>query len=156
MLKLLTSGYADAVLFAIRAASSSIDILAYVVNFNLYKRSDRSNLIYLELKRFASAGHPVRFILDYPRLRKPNYHCNKFSTRRFKEAGFLVRYLPSGSTQHSKVILFDGKSAVTGSHNLTSRSVINPFDVSILSDDPAFVIFLVNFFHSLWDKSIEA
>jgi len=155
LFKVLTSDFANNVLSSIHASSSSIDVLAYVVNFNLYKRSDRANLIYVALKDFVRAGNVVRFILDYPKLRKSNYHCNKFCARRFLEAGFSVRYLESGSTQHSKVIIFDCNSAMTGSHNLTTRSVINPFDISILSDLPYLVTFLSNYFNSLWEKSFS-
>jgi len=156
MLQVLTSDYYHHVLRFIRASTSTIDILCYVSNFNLYKKSDKANLIYLALKNFCTPQTPVRFILDHPRLYKSNYHCNLFSTRRFKEAGFSVRYLHTGSTQHSKLILFDNKFAVTGSHNLTTRSVVNRYDISILIDAPCLVSFFTTYFDSLWQDSIDA
>jgi len=155
MLQVLTSDYFHHVLRLIRSSNSSIDVLCYVSNFNLYKKSDKANLIYLALRQFCSLHHPVRFILDLPRPHKSNYHCNMFSTRRFKESGFSVRYLHSGSTQHAKLILFDNKFAITGSHNLTTRSVTNRFDISILLDDPLLISFFSRYFKSLWQDSID-
>lgn len=155
MLQVLTSDYANQVLKLIRASVSSIDILSYVVNFNLYKKSDKVNLIYLELKKSVSSHKIVRVILDFPRLHKSNYHCNKFSTRRFKEAGIDVRFLSSGDTQHAKLIIFDGLTSVFGSHNLTSRSVVNRYDISLVVDDLTLVKFFSSYFNSLWETSIE-
>jgi len=155
MLQVLTSDYYHHVLSLIRSSSKSIDLLCYVSNFNLYKKSDKANLIYIALKHFSLSGRPVRIILDLPRAHKSNYHCNMFSTRRFKESGFSVRYLHTGSTQHAKLILFDNKLAVTGSHNLTTRSVVNRYDISLLLDDSVLILFFVKYFESLWQDSID-
>lgn len=155
MLKLLTSDYAEKVLQFTSGAKSTIDILCYIVNFNLYKKSDKANLIFLELKKSVTLGRQVRFLLDFPRIHKPNYHPIKFFTRRFKEAGFLSRYLHSGQTQHAKLIIFDSEVAIMGSHNLTTKSVISEHDLSILLDDNQIMYDLLEFFHLNWLKSIE-
>jgi len=154
MLHVLTSNYAYQVIDLIRSTKSSIDILCYVFNANLYKKSDKANLIFLELKKFVHSQGYVRFILDYPKLYKPNYHPTKFFTRRFKEAGFNVRYLRSGQTQHAKVLIFDSKFVVTGSHNITSRSVISRHDLSLLLDDHALLITICEYYESIWSDSI--
>jgi len=156
MLRILTSDYAYCILGLIRSSGSSIDILSYIVNCNLYKKSDKANLIYLELKKFWAPEKPVRVILDYPKVHKPNYHPNKFFTRRFKESGFDVRYLHSGTTQHAKLLIFDNKIAVAGSHNLTSRSVVSMYDLSFLIDDPVVVTSLICYYKSIWESSLEA
>jgi len=155
MFEVLTSNYASEVLKLIAASQTSLDVLSYVVNFNLYKRSDKANLIFCALKSFAGAGGSVRFILDFPKLYKPNYHCNKFSSRRFKEAGFAVRFLHSGSTQHAKLILSDSSISIFGSHNLTSRSVLNRYDVSLLSDNIKLSDFFSSYYSELWQSSVE-
>jgi len=72
------------------------------------------------------------------------------------EAGFDVRYLHSSTTQHAKLLIFDDKLAVSGSHNLTTRSVISPHDISFLFDDPPLLTFLVSYYNSVWGSSIEA
>lgn len=156
MLKILTHDYAYMLLDMIRHASTSIDILSYVVKFNMYKKSDKALLIFLALKAFSGDPHNIRFILDYPKPYKPNYHCNRFSTRRFKEANFNVRYLHSGSTQHAKLIILDRNAAIFGSHNLTTKSVISSYDISLLLDDPDLLSYFTNYFDRLWENSIEA
>lgn len=156
MFQVLTSDYAHTLLSLLRHVHSSVDILAYVVNFNLYKKSDKANLIYLALKKLSSAHKPVRFILDQPKRHKPNYHCNKFSTRRFKEASFSIRYLHSGSTQHAKLIILDNQLVITGSHNLTTHSVGNKYDISLLVDTPSVVQYLCTYFDEVWSTSLEA
>ena len=155
MFTILTSNYAHQFLKLISSASASIDILCYVVNFNLYKRSDKVNLIFLALKEFVLSGGTVRFVLDFPKLHKPNYHCNKFSTRRFREAGFIVRYLHTGDTMHAKLFLFDQAHCVTGSHNLTSRSVASRFDVSLSFDNENLIVFFSSYFARIWQISLE-
>ena len=127
MNKILTHDYAYTLLDLIRHTSKSIDILAYVAKFNMTKKSDKALLIFLALKSFPGSPNDIRIILDYPRPYKPNYHSNLFSTRRFKEANFNVRYLHSGLTQHAKLIILDRSVALLGSHNLTTKSVINPY-----------------------------
>lgn len=156
MLKILTSDYAYQILSHVRQTSTSIDILSYVIKFNLYKRSDKANLIFSALKSLPFPHTSVRFILDKPRSHKPNYHCNKFSARRLKEAGFLVRHQASGDTQHAKLFLFDKSIAITGSHNITTTSVISRYDISILIDSPPHISYLVDLFNQLWDNSREA
>lgn len=156
MHQVLTSNYAYTLLDLIPHSSTSIDILSYVVKFNMYKKSDKALLIFLALKSFPGDPNKVRIIIDYPKLYKPNYHCNRFSIRRFKEANFNVRYLHSGDTQHAKLIIFDKKLVVFGSHNFTTRSVISTYDISLLLDDPDLVFYFNNYFDRLWHNSIEA
>jgi len=156
LLKPLTHDYAYTVLDMIRHASTSIDILAYVTKFNMYKKSDKALLIFLALKSFPGNPNDIRIILDYPKPYKSNYATNRFSTRRFKEANFNVRYLHSGSTQHAKLIILDQKSAIFGSHNLTTKSVISPYDISLLLDDPDLLSYFMTYFDRLWDNSVEA
>jgi len=156
MLQVLTSDYAYCLIDLIRSTRASIDILSYIFNANLYKRYDKANLIFLELKKFARSQGYVRFILDYPKLYKPNYHPTKFFTRRFKESGFDVRYLRSSQTQHAKVLIFDSRLVVTGSHNITSRSVVSRHELSLLLDDHALLTTLCEYFESIWSISIEA
>lgn len=154
MIQVLTSDYSQHILRLISSSHLSIDVLSYVVNFNISKRSDRSNLIFSALTKFQLEKGLVRFLLDFPKLHKSNYHSNKFASRRFKESGFHVRFLHSGSTQHAKLFIFDGNIAVTGSHNLTPSSVINPYDISLLLDKPSLVKFFIIYFNNLWSKGV--
>lgn len=156
MLNIVTSKYGHEVLKLIRISKSSIDILSYIINFNMYKKSDKANLIYLELKKAVSSQKKVRIILDFPKLHKPNYHPNMFFTRRFKEIGINLRYLHSGTTQHAKLLIFDNKIAVTGSHNLTTMSVVSRHDISLLIDETSLVKTLIDYFAGIWENSIEA
>lgn len=156
MIQVLTSGYAYEIIKLARMARRSIDVLCYIFNCNLYKKSDKANLIFLELKKSVSSHKKVRFILDFPRIHKPNYHPNMFFTRRFKEIGIDLRYFHSGTTQHAKLLIFDNKIAVTGSHNLTSRSVVSDNDISLLISDPTLVKTLIDYFSGIWENSIEA
>lgn len=156
MLQLLTSDYARHLIYQIRSCGSTVDILAYIVNCNLYKKSDNANLIFIELKKFVTQGKTVRVVFDYPKLHKPNYNPNKFFTRRFKEAGFSVRYLHSGTTQHAKLLIFDSKFIVFGSHNLTTRSVVSRHDISLITDNPSLLSTLISYYNSIWSSSIEA
>lgn len=153
-MQFFTSDYGFQILSLIRNAVSSVDVLCYVSKFVMDKRSDGAFLIFDSLRSFHSRGLPVRVILDYPRTHKANYHCNQFSKRRFVDSGFDVRYLHSGETQHAKLIIFDQKISVFGSHNLTPHSVRNRFDISLCLRDPPLILFLVHYFDNLWEKSI--
>lgn len=156
MIEILTSNYAQVVLSQIHAASTSIDVLAYVIKFNPWRRSDRANLIIDALKRFNDATHSVRVIMDYPRKYKPNYHTNLFSSRRLKEAGIKTRFFSAGKAQHAKLFLFDGALAIAGSHNLTPSSVTNNLDISFLTNDWPVLQTLQQHFDKLWAEATEA
>ena len=155
MLKVLTHDYAYTLLDLIRHTTTSIDILSYVVKFNMYKKSDKALLLFLALKNYPGQPHNVRIILGSPKRYKPNYGCNLFSTRRFKEANFNVRYLNSADTQHAKLIILDRKLAIFGSHNFTTKSVISSYDISLLLDDPNLLSFFNSYFLRLWQNSTE-
>jgi len=155
MTRFLTSDFGYSVTDLIRSANSTIEILSYVFNCNLKKKSDLVHLIFIELKKFVSRGHTVTFICDFPRLHKPNYHTTKFFTRRFKESGFNVYYLHSSFSQHSKLLLFDRRVAILGSHNLTTRSVISPYDTSLFFDDPVLVSTVCSYYDSVLNKSVR-
>jgi len=156
MLHILTSGYSQYVIDQIKICSHSIDLLVYVAHFNLYKKSDHAHLIFLALKKFAALSNSVRIVFDYPKRHKSNFDCNSFSARRFKEANFSVRFLHSGSTQHAKLFIFDQRLAIFGSHNLTSKSVVNPYDISLALDDLHSLAFFNSYFDSIWCSSLEA
>lgn len=156
MINILTSNYSYYIIDLIRSSKVSIDALCYIFNANLYKKSDKANLIFRELKSFKDRSGQVRFILDSPKLHKPNYHPIKFFTRRFKEAGFAVRYLNSKQTQHAKVLIFDNRVAVAGSHNLTTRSVVSINDISFLFDDHSLLSTICGYYESIWSNSINA
>lgn len=155
MLKPITAQYAYQVLALIKTTSSCIDILSYVVKFNMYKKSDKALLIYLALKTLANEGKQIRIILDYPKSYKPNFNTNRFSVRRFLQAGFKVRYLYSGDTQHAKLFIFDQSKVILGSHNWSTKSVISRYDVSLLLDDPGVVSYLNFYYDNLWQHSLE-
>jgi len=155
MLEILTGNYAYRILGLIHGASKSIRILSYVMNFNMYKRSDKASIIFFALAKFASDKGTVEIVLDYPRAHKPNYNCNKFSSRRLLERGIAIRFLKKGTSQHAKLFLFDSSIAVTGSHNLTRSSVINNYDISVLLDSQKEVATLDDLFTVLWSESIE-
>ncbi len=153
---MLTGRYAYRILELIQEAEHSIKVLAYVVNFNMYKRSDKASLIFYALSEFRKRKGRVEMIMDYPRAHKPNYNCNKFSARRLKERGIETRFLHKGTSQHAKLFLFDESIAVFGSHNLTRGSVISSYDISIIIDTEGPVQYIVNLFSDIWADSIEA
>lgn len=154
MTSILHAGYAHTMIDMIRSAEVSIEVLCYVVNLNIYKRADNANLIFCAMRDFVSSGGKVQVLLDLPCKWKSNYNQVKFFTRRFKEAGFTVRWSGTYSTQHSKLFLFDRKFAVAGSHNWTTRSVVSALDISFVFDDPLVVSHLVSFFDSLWSTAL--
>lgn len=156
MHKILTADYSHHILTLTSQSLTSIDVLSYVISFNAHRRSDRANLIYTALTAFQRTTGKVKFLMDRPRLHKPNYHPNMFATRRLKESSIAVRYLNTGDTQHAKLFLFDQKLAVLGSHNLTPSSLRNRYDISILLDDPTSLSYLNAYFNSIWQSSIEA
>lgn len=155
MIQVLTADYAHHILALLREATTTVDVLCYVTNFNPYKRSDNANLIYQALKKFQARGGSVKIVLDSLRKHKTTFHCNKFSSGLFRDAGFDVRWLQSGDTLHAKVLIFDDKIAVVGSHNLTVRSVINRFDVSFIFKDLPLVKFFRKYFNTIWEMSLE-
>lgn len=156
MIKILAADYCHQVLTLISSSTTSIDILCYVFTFNVHKRSDRANLIYTALTRFQDNAGRVRVILDMPKLHKPNYHPNKFATRRLTESSIAVRHLHSGDTQHAKLFIYDRKIAIVGSHNITPSSLRNRHDLSTSLDDPSALRYLNSYFDSIWETSIEA
>ena len=133
-MKLLASTYFTELKQFTLGAKKRIWVSCYVATFNIRKKGDRVFSLFEILRHRQAAGVDVRFLIDRPRLHKPNYHAQQFLIRRLKSWGLPFWVAPSRTTCHAKVILIDD-SVLLGSHNLAKSSLCNPLEISILVDD---------------------
>ena len=95
------------------------------------------NILFKILRQKLGDGVDVRFLIDAPRVHKPNYHTIKFLIRRLKGWHFPFWVAPLNTTCHAKIVLIDDRLVFTGSHNLAKSSFQNPLELSMAIDDLA-------------------
>lgn len=145
--------YSNALIAAARAARRRVWILAYVINANLSKQQDPITLLMAILRDKRKTGCDVRFILDNPKINRPNYHCNKFFMRHLMEWDFHFCTPPENITSHAKAVLIDDKVLFIGSHNLAKSSLMNPLDCTVELRSPFLIQSFAETYQMIWSNS---
>jgi len=145
--------FATAMLSAVRAARKRVWILSFVINANLSIKNDPITLLFSLLRDHRAAGRDIRFILDNPRISRPNYHCNKFFMRHLMEWGIPFCTPPENVTSHAKAILIDSSVLFIGSHNLAKSSLTNPLDCTVELRNEFLIQSFAETFLLLWGSS---
>ncbi len=137
MIKLHSLSYGPFLRAALARAEKNIYISTYVTVLNPKKKNDLVNILFIILKQRLLSGVDIRFLVDHPRIHKPNYHATQFLIRRLKEWKFPFWMAPLNTTCHAKIVLIDDQLVFVGSHNLAKSSFQNPLELSLsLSDSP--------------------
>jgi len=133
---------------------SSISLLAYVINFQFYKKFYRSTHIFNRIIELHKKGISVRIILDSSTQLAHNHRANLFAVKRLTEAGIPVRMQATPTPQHAKAILIDDKLLIAGSHNLTQGSMVNPFELSFAITDIPVVKGFASYYDQLYNSTL--
>lgn len=145
--------FTNALISAARAARKRVWILSYVINANLSKQNDPITLFMSLLRDRRAAGCDIRFILDSPKINRPNYHCNKFFMRHLMEWGFQFCTPPEKVTSHAKAVLVDNTVLFIGSHNLAKSSLTNPLDCTVELRNEFLIQSFAETYKMLWKNS---
>jgi len=75
---------------------------------------------------------------------------NESITQTLKALGIETKKLQGKSLVHAKIIIFDNKEAVLGSHNFTAPAFTDNLELSVLIDDESCVSDYLKYFDNLW------
>jgi phosphatidylserine/phosphatidylglycerophosphate/cardiolipin synthase-like enzyme len=125
-------------------------IMAYVLNFQFYKKYYRSSWVFNRILELHKKGTKIRIILDSSPSFSHNHRPNLFASKRFFEHGIPLRMQTITHPQHSKLFIFDDLAALTGSHNLTQNSLESYLEISVEIIEPEHVASLAAHFDQLW------
>ena len=156
MLRLLTDDYFAFLRERLLAPVATLDILAYVINFQFYKKFYRSTQLFNLILSSKNKGARVRLILDSSPQVSPNHRTNLFTATKLKEHGFDVKMQTIPHPLHSKAFCFDSSLLVVGSHNLTQSALTNPLEMSVATDDPLIVKNFLSIYDRLYGSPITA
>jgi len=139
----------------IRGAKNSIWICQYVFSTNVARRWQRSNKILKALISSAGRGVELRVLFDRPRLNSPNIRSNIRTVETLRDANIIVRCLAVNKCLHIKMVVFDKRVFLAGSHNLTDSSLYSPFELSFECRDDYLVNAAVIYFECLWNGNLS-
>jgi phosphatidylserine/phosphatidylglycerophosphate/cardiolipin synthase-like enzyme len=151
---ILGSEYPSTVIQLLRTAKRSIDICAYTWKWYDYRSSDAMQRINYAIIEKARQGLPVRTRFN---SESKDHILTKENT---KTASALRRYKVqtkfdgSPIMSHLKLIIIDQEIAILGSHNLTSRSVSQNNETSIVIFGREAVRAYCGYFEALWTKQL--
>lgn len=154
MIRLLTGDYFEFIRQQLLTPLRTLDILAYVINFQFYKKFYRSTQIFNLILSAKKKGTAVRIILDSSPQTSPNHRTNLFTAGKIAAQGIPVRMQTIPHPQHAKAFLFDNTLLVSGSHNLTQSALSNPLEMSIATDDAALVNIFSTTYNHLFNSNL--
>jgi len=128
--------YFDTLLDAIGSARQDIVMSYFLFKTNGYP-SNRPDRIVASLGTAVGRGVDVTVILE----RSVNGdsgvdRSNRSTAARLSRAGAKIRYDGRRRTNHSKVVVIDGRYVFVGSHNLTNSALKYNHELSVLIDSP--------------------
>lgn len=131
--------YAGRVLELVNSATSSIDILMFEWRWYENDFSHPIQIINHALVRAVRRGVKVRALTHRSEIAK-----------RLQSVGIEAKAWPLQKLMHSKMIIFDKKAVVIGSHNLTGSAINTNIETSVLFFDREVAEAKLNYINNLW------
>ena len=131
--------YFKSVLPLVKNARISIDILMF--HWAWYERdlSCEISLLNAAIVGASKRGVKVRCYVSMPA-----------SYKKLKSLGVDVRLYSGSGVIHAKVLIFDSRCVVFGSHNFSQRAMLFNKEVSMILHDKSAVLQLERYFETLW------
>lgn len=147
----LTRNYLQVVLQKIQGAVRTIYLTNYLAHVNPRKKSGSCWKILEALKKKNRRGVDIRILVNgyLSNAKMKLYHKNFIS--HVHRMGIPYRIYRGGKCIHAKLMIFDGREILIGSHNLTETSTKNNIDTSVLIKDEIFGESVQEFFLDLYE-----
>lgn len=138
-------GCEERILSLINGAREYIDVAVYSLN--------RKNIVQALIDA-RKRGVRIRILLDRKQLSASKEFVNVFL---LSAAGIDVRVHSHQGLMHTKMAIFDGRSASGGSFNWTGPAVrLNDEICNFFIEDPDYAAQHQKYFDTLWEKNTEA
>jgi phosphatidylserine/phosphatidylglycerophosphate/cardiolipin synthase-like enzyme len=134
--------FPEKVIPLIESAKTSIDIVIFDWRWYPNDPGASVQLFNQAIVRAVRRGVLVRAVCNY-----------YFLTTILKKVGVVARKINTKNLMHSKLIIFDKKTVVIGSHNYTQNAFQMNCEASVILDDEKCVAGFFSFFNDLWQSS---
>ncbi len=123
--------------------------------FELSKRPDSRGLNSLVQILYALAAKKVvvRVLLNTTGRRSRLVKINQAAGRELTAHGLQVRSLPDGRCQHAKILLVDRCLGIIGSHNWSSKSMTDNFEVSVAFYGAGYLEEIIRHYEKIWETA---
>lgn len=129
------AAYFDTLVTLVRHARHRIDMAMFLFKTGTAKDNRPAHLV-RELAQARQRGVFVRVILDLSGHDEKINAANRETARALEKAGIPVLFDSPGRTNHSKLVVIDGRHCLVGSHNLTQAALRHNHELSLLLDNP--------------------
>ena len=140
MKAIIGTTYPDYVIPLIQQAQRQIDIVTYDWRWYADRPAHPMQRINIALMQAKKRGIRIRAVINA--ANQAEY---------LKSYGFHVRSIPPGQVLHTKLMMIDRKTAIIGSHNLTSNAMSRNIECSIAVSIPHQEHRLIQFFENLYN-----
>jgi phosphatidylserine/phosphatidylglycerophosphate/cardiolipin synthase-like enzyme len=131
---------------AFAAASSSIHMLMYNVNYYTDYPDSNVNLLIDGLDAAAARGVDVRIIAD-------EYTTDRPVLTLLKERGINIKYDSKDTTTHAKLIIIDSKIIIIGSTNWSHYALDKNHEANVVVNSPALAAQFEAYFEKIWTET---
>jgi competence ComEA-like helix-hairpin-helix protein len=148
---LADADYFDTLLHHIRQAEYRIDLSMFIFKITDSPRN-RPAILLEELTAASKRGVDVRILLErseaHDELNRENYKVGEILRRK----GVKVTFDNPKRTNHTKLVVVDGRYSFVGSHNLTHAALAQNSELSLLIDNRQLAEELRNYISGLENK----
>lgn len=136
-----------------RCAKEQIDISTFKAEITTKARGEKLKQFFELLRDKKWSGIKIRFLINWNTERRSCPKTNLYAAREMRKWGIDIRIIPNNRCCHAKIIIFDQKCAIIGSHNLSVKSCHNNFEISHVEYAYPEVELLQGVFNKLFSKS---
>ena len=142
--------YFSSLIRAVDGAQREIVMSFFYFKTNGYK-DNYPDIVLDHLIRASKRGVSVRILLERGKdaSSKVDRH-NRETAARLRGTGIIVAFDSPRITNHTKVIVIDGRSVLLGSHNLTASALKYNNELSVLIESPAVAREIIRYIDSLF------
>ena len=146
------SQYPSVVVPIINAASHSIDIMMYEWKWYSHENAGGVEKFNLAIQGAARRGVKVRVLMNIESMGHAITKINTRTEQFLRLAGIEVKFGQIGVATHAKLLIFDNRLMVLGSHNISKGSFSRNQEASIVVEGGEAIRAYIDYFGLLWQQ----
>ena len=145
--------YADVVVPLINRAIQTLDIMMYEWKWYTHEAAGGVEKFNLSIQNAARRGVKTRVLLNIESMGHAITKINSRTETYLRMAGIDVKFGQIGVATHAKLLIFDQRFMVLGSHNISKGSFSRNQEASIVVEGGEAIRQYIDYFALLWQRT---
>lgn len=145
--------YADVVVPLINQATQTLEIMMYEWKWYTHEAAGGVEKFNLAIQNAARRGVKTRVLLNIESMGHAITKINSRTEQFLRLAGIEVKFGQIGVATHAKLLIFDQRFMVLGSHNISKGSFSRNQEASIVVEGGEAIRQYIDYFALLWQQT---